>query len=235
MEAVMTRRVLAILASLTALLIAPAASFASAREPIAEAPTIQYGAVEAGGGQIGCEYWRLATYVGDQVTFRWQDIEGEYGPNVNLYSPATEDATIRSATPVASHATQGGANLLEFTAPFTGLAVLQVMANTSCFDIDRIATYTFTATVTHAVSLAIAAPVLARPHSLVTISATIHSVAGTPEGACLIQDTEAVLTDGRCSRRIRLGRAGRQTVRVSFVPSGGWQEASGSRHIRLAR
>jgi hypothetical protein len=167
--------------------------------------------------------------------FRWQDIAGEYGPNVNLYSPSTEDATIRSATPASSQNTQGGANLLKFTIPFTGLAVLQVMANTSCYEIDRIASYTFTATVAHAVSLAISAPVIARPRSLVTVAATVRSVAGTPEGACLIQGIEAPLAGGRCTKPMRLGRSSRQTIRVSFVPGGGWQEASGQRRIRLAR
>jgi hypothetical protein len=231
----MNRCALAVLASLIALLIVPALSFAGTADPIAEAPTIQYGALEAGGGQIGCEYWRLQTYTGDRVSLRWQDIEGEYGPRVNLYSPAVEDATIRSATAVASDEAQSGANLLQFTAPFSGLATLQVMANTSCYEYDRIATYTFTASVTHAVNLAISAPILARPESRVSVSAVVQSPAGTPEGACLIQGAQTPLTGGHCTRRVRLGRSGRQTVRVAFVPGDGWQEASGSRHIRLAR
>jgi hypothetical protein len=232
----MNRQLLVILASLTFLLIMPTPSFAASGNPIAEAPTIQYGALEAGGGRIGCEYWRLPTYVGDRLTFRWQDIAGEYGPNVNLYSPVVEDATIRTATPVSSQDTHGGANLLEYTAPFTGLATVQVMANTSCSEYDQIATYTFTANVTHAVSLTVTAPLLARPRSVVTIAATVQSVAGTPAGACLIQGAEAPLTGGRCSRRLRLGRSRRaQTVHVSFVPADGWQEASGERRIRLAR
>ena len=231
----MKRCALAALASLTALLIAPTACFAAAGDPIAEAPTIQYGTLEAGGGHIGCEYWRLQTYTGDRISLRWQDIEGGYAPHVYLYSPAVEDATIRSATAVASGETQSGANLVQLTAPFSGLPTLQVMANTSCYDLDQIATYTFTASVTHAVTLAISAPILARPKSRVTVSAVVQSPAGTPEGACLIQGAEAPLTDGRCARRVRLGRSGRQTIRASFVPDDGWQEASGTRHIRLAR
>jgi hypothetical protein len=222
-------------AGLAALLLFPAASLASSADPIAEAPTIQYGTLEAGGGHIGCEYWRLQTYTGDRVSLRWQDIEGGYAPHVYLYSPAVEDATIRSATAVASGETEAGANLVQLTAPFSGLATLQVMANTSCYDLDQIATYTFTASVTHAVSLAISAPILARPKSRVTVSAVLQSPAGTPEGACLIQGAEAPLTAGHCTRRVRLGARGRQTVRVAFVPDAGWAEASGQRHIRLAR
>jgi hypothetical protein len=227
-------RLLPVLALLATLLL-PSAALASSALPIAEAPTIQYGASETGGGHIGCEYWRLPAYAGDKVTLRWQDIEGEYNPTAYLFGPTVEDATIRTAAPLSSHGTEGGANLLTFTVPFTGLGVLQVMANTSCFEYDRIASYTFTATDAHAVSLAISAPLLAHPRSVVSVSATVGSVAGTPEGACLIQGYAAPLTGGRCTRRVRLGRSGRQTIRVSFVPAGGWQEATGSRHIRLAR
>jgi hypothetical protein len=228
-------RLLASLASFAALLLVPSAALAGSGLPIAEAPTIRYGAIEAGGGHIGCEYWRLPAYAGDQVSLRWQDLQGEYNPTANLFGPTTEDATIRSASPLASDGTEAGANLLTFTVPFTGLGVVQVVANTSCFQLDRIASYTFTASVLHAVTLAISAPILARPRAVVTVSATVGSDAGTPEGACLIQGFQATLSGGHCSRRLRLGRKGRQTVRVSFVPVNGWQEATGSRHIRLAR
>jgi hypothetical protein len=235
----MHRCALAVLASLTALLTLPAASFASGAESIAEAPPLALGGVESAGGHY-IDFWRTQLFSGDVVTVDADLSTYDADILFNLYAPTVNDYTLSQAEPIAETGyLSGGKQQFTLRSSVTGLGTLAV-----CRTEDRTCDnggagdeppFTFTASVTHAVSLAIAAPILARPKSRITVSAVVQSPAGTPEGACLIQGAEAPLTDGHCTLRVRLGRSGRQTVRVSFVPDDGWQEASGTRHIRLAR
>jgi hypothetical protein len=133
------------------------------------------------------------------------------------------------------------------TSPFTGLGTLdvcqgQIGATQSCgllreqeSIVPQAEPYSFTATVTHATSLQVSAPALARRGSSVTVRASVSSPAGTPAGSCLIQKQIAPVAAGQCARRVRLGRGFRQTIGVGFVGNDGWQAASAHRTIRLAR
>jgi hypothetical protein len=234
----MNRCALAALASLTALLIAPAASFASGAESIAEAPPLNLGGVESAGGHF-IDFWRTQLFSGDVMTVD-ADLSSYDGDILfDLYAPTVNDYTLSQAEPLAETGyLSAGKQQFVLRSSVTGVGTLAV-----CSTEDRTCDnggageppFTFAASITHAVTLAISAPILARPKSRVAVSVVVQSPAGTPEGACLIQGVEATLTDGHCTGRVRLGRFGRQTVRVSFVPDDGWQEASGTRHIRLAR
>ncbi|MGH3439574.1 MAG: hypothetical protein ACRDRN_24345 [Sciscionella sp.] len=242
-------RYLSVLAGLLVLLAAPTASLASGGDSIADAPTLVYGQVTAGGG-LREEFWRMQLYESDRVTFTADlGVEGqilggtqEYG--FTLYAPSVTDYNIRSASAATEAAPIGGKNEFVLKSPFSGLGTLDVCqgnleADNSCgewWDLDPEALpYSFTATISHATTLTVSTPSLARRGSRVTVRARVQSPAGTPEGACLIHGAEAPLDDGQCAKRIRLGRGSRQTVRVAFVPNQGWQGASAHRTILLAR
>jgi hypothetical protein len=234
----MTRSLLATLACLALLLVTPALSVASGGETIGDAPPLNLGTVETGGAHF-IDFWRVQLYQGDVITFDADLSNYDAGTIFDLFAPSVNEYTL-SHTQAAAATGRLPAEKQQFTltSPFTGMGTLSV-CQTESPDCTvggfKENPYTFTASVTHAVSLAVSAPILARPRSRVTVSAVVQSPAGSPQGACLIQGIEAPLTGGHCARRVRLGRTGRQTVRVSFVPDDGWQEASGARHIRLAR
>lgn len=214
-----------------ALLLYPADSLASGGTSIASAPTLAYGLLEAGGGSQS-EFWRMPVTSGDRVTF---DIDNELDQDLDfrLRPPTTTDYTVRQNLEDGLGPISKGKTEVSWLAPFSGDAVLWI---TNWRDSpERMGSYTFTATVTHAAHMTISAPVLARHGTTVTTRATVTSPAGTPEGACLIQGTEAQLQAGQCAAQVRLSVRGRtQKLRASFVPADGWQAASASRTIRLA-
>lgn len=217
----------ALTAALAVALALPVAAQASGGASIAEAPSLTYGQLEGGGG-LAQEFWRLPLYTGDQVTFTVDVAEREYR-DFELYAPATTDYSLSNAQSVSRKVLEGGKREFKLTSPFTGLGVLEVLPG-SHYEADP---YTFTATVSHATTLAVTAPRLARKGSTVTVHATVQSPAGVPEGNCLIDGTSTPLASGGCSASVHLPQARRDAVRVSFLGSDGWQNASSDRSIRL--
>jgi hypothetical protein len=222
---------------------------ANGGESIASAPTLAYGQLMAGGG-LEQEFWRMQLYSGDKITFL-ANLEGppflvEYG--FTLYNSSVTDYNLRDASASDEAAPSGGKNQFFLKSPFSGVGTLDIcqgLVETSqpcgqlAVDIitplrKQAEPYSYTATVTHATGLTIAAPTIARSGASVTVRASVTSPAGTPQGTCLIQKHLAPVVAGRCSGRFRLGHGHRQTVHVTFVPDDGWQAASGHRAIRLA-
>jgi hypothetical protein len=213
-----------VLAALAALVLAPSAA-ASGGSSIADAPALAYGQVSAGGG-LEQEFWRVALYSGDKITFL-ANLEGEpfreYG--FTLYGPAVTDYNLRSAGSSDEAALSGGKNEFFLKAPFSGTGTLDVcqglVENTQpcgqlAVDIitpllKQAEPYSFTATVTHATSLQITAPTLARPGAIVTVRASVNSPAGTPQGSCLIQGRVAPVAGapGACGSATGAGRRSR--------------------------
>jgi hypothetical protein len=236
----------ALTAVFAAVLLVAATAIASGGSSIASAPELPLGQLVAGGGQRA-DFWRIKLFGGDQITFKASLPGGEFEAikyyEFSLYPPAVEDFSYASANSVANNPESDVFGLTEFTltSPFTGLGTLAVCegdyreqgCSDTIYPTDPMDAYTFTATITHATSLTIAAPTIVRRGSTVTVRATISSPAGVPQGNCLIQSQLAPVTGGRCSRRIRIGRGRKQTIVVSFVPEDGWQDAGGHRSIRL--
>jgi hypothetical protein len=226
------RRAVALAAATSALLALPAVSLASGGSSIATAPMLNYGSVEAGGG-VTNEFWRLPVTQGDHLTF---DIDGGTDTN-QLFDfipldPSVTDYTAREHDGDYLEPIRDGKTQRTWTAPFTGTGTLWVM---SAIQPLPVYPYTFTATVTHATTLVISAPTLARRGTAITVRGSVRSPAGTPEGSCLIAGRAAPVTDGQCTAHLRLGRGRHQGIHVSFVPDEGWQAASASHTIRLAR
>ena len=226
----MRRALISIPAALAALLLTPGASLAAGGTSIATAPTISYGALEAGGG-VEDEFWRMPVSAGDIVTF---DIEEGTGGGIDfrLLSPSINDYTVHQHNEDGLDPT-GGKSQETWRSPFTGIGTLWVVNWRD--GSGNLENFTFIATLTHATSLAISAPSLARRGSTITVHARVSSPAGTPEGACLISGEEATLSAGVCSKRVRLRNGTKQTIHVSFVPNDGWQAASSNRTIHLLR
>jgi hypothetical protein len=229
-----------------ALLLAPPAT-ASGGASVATAPELPLGQVVAGGGQKA-DFWRVKLFGGDRITFKASFPGTEFDAaqyyEFSLYTPAVEDFSYRNANSVANNPEGDVYGLTEFTlsSPFTGLGTLVVCegdyreqgCSDQIYPANPMDPYTFTATITHATSLTISAPTIARSGSTVTVRVTASSPAGVPQGNCLIQHQLEPAINGRCSKRIRLGRGHKQTVVVSFVPEDGWQGAGGHRSITLA-
>ncbi len=227
-----------ILTCVVALLLVPAVSRGDGGATIGAAPPLALGAVESGGAHY-IDFWRVQLYAGDVITFDADLSNYDGDMTFDLFDPSVNEYTVSGAEPAAS-TTRRESTKQQFTltSPYTGLGTLAVCQTegSACTTPEfKEHPFTFTATITHAVSLSVSAPILARRKSLVTVAAKVQSVAGTPEGACLIQGAPVPLTAGICSKRVRVGRGARQTIRVSFVPNDGWQEASAQRHIRLVR
>ncbi len=233
---------LAIATSVAALLLASAAA-ASGGTSIASAPPLPLGgALETGGGKRG-EFWRMQLYGGDRVTIDMELSGGEYPADLFLIAPSINDFTLQGSTPTLDLKARIGKSQNIMQAPSTGLWTLDICQQT----VGSVCTndgeyfgsaaepYSFTATVTHATSLRVSAPTLARRASSVTVRATVQSSTGTPQGNCLIQGAVVALAGGQCAKRIRLGHGRRQIIRVSFVPNDGWQASSGHRTIRVVR
>lgn len=239
---------LAAVAVALALALAPGAA-ASGGTSIADAPTLALGQVTAGGGQQQ-EFWRAALYSGDQITFL-ADLTGPEFKNYafTLYDPSVTDYSLRNAEAANELIATFGKNQLFLSSPFTGLGTLDIcegaiLATKPCGQAAadfvqnleaQADPYSFTATITHATNLVIAAPTIARQGSSVMVRATVRSPAGVPQGNCLIQRHLEPLVAGQCSRRLRLGHGRRLSVRVAFVPDDGWQARSGHRTIRIAQ
>jgi hypothetical protein len=216
-----------------ALLLAPAA-YASGGASIAEAPTLPVGTLVSGGGQPWHQYYRLPLYGGDEVTL---DLEMPGAGDcpaalvLSLYQPQVTDYQIEAAQPVDSTGwVEQGKHEFKWVSPFTGAGIVQA---TGCT--NGVAAFNLTAAVAHQTAVALHAPTLAKRGSAVTVSATVQSAAGVPQGTCLIRGTPTPLTNGQCSGRVRLGHGRRQTIHVEFVPEDGWQASSGHRTIRLYR
>jgi hypothetical protein len=223
-------------------------AIASGGGSIASAPMLGYGQVTAGGGAEQ-EFWHLQLFSGDKITFI-ANLGGK--PYLNeyaftLYSPSITDYNLREAKASTEAALNGGQNEFVLTSPFSGLGTLDVCqgnveASRPCGElaVDIITPlskqadpYSFTASVVHATALTISAPTIARRNSTITVRATVSSPAGVPGGNCLIAKRLEPLVNGRCIRRIRLGRGSKQTVPVAFVPEDGWQATAGHRTIRV--
>lgn len=232
----------------SALAMLPGTAAASGGSSIADAPTLVYGQVTAGGG-MKQEFWRLPLYSGDKVTFL-ANLEarpelGVPGWGFSLYGPSTTDYTINSEGAADDAIPPAAKDRFYLTSPFTGLGTLDVcegglltsepcgLLKTQEYIISAAEPYSFTATVTHATSLEISAPTLAQSGSSVTVRASVQSPAGIPQGNCLIQGAVVPLTAGRCAKHIRLGHGRKQRIGVAFVPNDGWQAASGHRTVRL--
>jgi hypothetical protein len=246
----MTHRLTLVLCCLClTLAVLPASAFASGGSSIASAPPLTYGEVAAGGG-LQQEFWHLQLYSGDKVTFL-ADLGSnpEYGTReygFTLYAPTVTDYNLRNASASTEAAPSSGKNEFVLKSPFSGVGTLDICegnveSSSPCGElgVDIITPltrqadpYSFTATVTHATSLEVSAPTLARGGSRVTIRASVQSPAGTPGGSCLIQKHLVSLVAGRCALRLRL-HGSTQKIGVVFVPSDGWQAASGHRTVRL--
>jgi hypothetical protein len=207
---------------------------------IANAPTVAFGGIEAGGGGYQ-DFFRLPVFAGDNVIFRF-DVSSapnnngfESAPRISLYAPSVDDYTVRSTRPVATVGSEEG---IEFgksqysaTMSFTGLGTLDIQAHEDA----ALNPYTFVAYDVHAVTMDAAGPRIARWHSTARVTVHLGSPAGQPQGQCLIAGRLVRASQGRCSTRVRFGVGGRQIVRVQFVPDEGWQAASGHLTIRLIR
>ncbi len=239
------RSAIAICALLAIMATVPASTQASGGTSIADAPTLAYGQVTAGGG-LEQEFWRLQLSSGDKVTFTADLGENpEYGPRewgFVLYAPSVTDYTIRDANAADQAASRPGKNEFSLKSPFSGQGTLDICEGGEPFlrpcGMEEVLAphadpYSFTATVTHATSLQITAPTLARRGSSITVRASVESPAGTPQGSCLIKGRLTALTSGHCAQRTRLGHGRKQTIGVEFVGDEGWESASGSRTIRL--
>jgi hypothetical protein len=238
------RSAIAICALLALPATVPASSQASGGTSIADAPTLAYGQVTAGGG-LEQEFWRLQLYSGDKVTFiadlgENPEFSREWG--FALYAPLVTDYTIRGASAADQAESRPGKSGFFVKSPFSGQGTLDVcegglLFKNPCGMQEVLAPhadpYSFTATVTHATSLRISAPTLARSGSSVTVRASVESPAGTPQGSCLIGGRLTALTSGKCAKRVRLGHQRRQTITVRFVGDEGWESTSGNRTIRL--
>jgi hypothetical protein len=244
-----TRRLAILAATISLVLLLPGSAQASGGGSIATAPMLGLGQVTAGGG-LQQEFWRVALYSGDRITFL-ADLSGPVFKNYafTLYPPTVTDYNLRSADAANELIATNGKNELFLTSPFSGLGTLDIcegsiLATTPC---GRAASdfvqnlegqadpYSFTATIAHATTLAISAPTLARRGSRITVRATLNSPAGVPQGNCLISGKPYPVTGGQCTGRVRLGHAHRQTIHVEFVPDDGWQASVGHRTIRLVR
>ncbi|HTD09925.1 MAG TPA: hypothetical protein VK680_13635 [Solirubrobacteraceae bacterium] len=235
--------------SVGALLLASTAA-ASGGSSVAGAPTLAWGQLTAGGG-LEQEFWHLQLYSGDRITFLAElGSNPQYGTReygFTLYSPSVTDYNLRDAGAANEAALSAGKNEFTLTSPFSGVGTLDVCeglveSSQPCGElavdiitplVKQADPYSFTATVTHATSLLVSAPTLARRGSTVAVRASVQSPAGTPQGRCLIQGRLASLVGGRCSRRLRLAHGCKQTIRVEFVASEGWQAASSDRTVRL--
>jgi hypothetical protein len=226
--------------AVVALLLASSA-VASGGTSIASAPMLPLGgALETGGGKRG-EFWRMQLYGGDRVTIDMELSGGEYQADLFLIAPSINDFTLQGSTPTLDLKARIGKSQNIMQAPSTGLWTLDICqqtvgsfcTNDGEYFGSAAEPYSFTATVTHATSLLVSAPTLARRASSATVRASVESPAGTPQGSCLIQGAVVPLAGGRCAKRVQLGHGHRQTIRVSFVPDDGWQAGSGRRTIRL--
>lgn len=215
---------------------------------IAGAPQLVYGQLEAGGGTPD-EFWRIATYGGDQLTLRIDWGVDTLGM-IEIYPPSVDDYTLTEAKPVGFWQNDGneggGKRQYVFTIPFTGNGTLAICERnggscdenpSSSFDQSLSDPFSFTVTDAHATGLSVSAPRLARRRSTVTVTGHVQSPAGVPQGSCLFPHDRVVplTSQGVCAGRVRLGGGHRQSVRVEFVGDDGWQSASARRTIRLLR
>jgi hypothetical protein len=236
----------ALLAALAVVLVLPSAAHANGGASIAVAPPLPLGQLVSGGGQ-DTDFWKLSLDGGDKLTidgtFPGGSEEAAYYFQTDLFAPSVTDFTYFQSSPVAQQQELFGEDQAVLQAPSSGVYTLAFCEGpeSSCsdapqFSIDAASPmnpYTFTATVSHAVSLAISTPTLAARGSTITVRVNLGSPAGTPEGNCLIAGSRATATDGHCTQRVRLGSGHRQTITVSFLGNDGWQNASSHRTIRL--
>jgi hypothetical protein len=215
---------------------------------IAAAPQLSYGQLEGGGGTPD-EFWRIAAFTGDKLTLPIDWGQSTLGV-IDIYGPGVDDYTLSGARAVdgwQSDGQEGGKRQYSFLVPFTGTGTLAICQRNgggcnqnppSGINSDTVSEpFTFTVADTHAVSLTLRAPSLARRGSLVTVTGQLRSPAGTPQGSCLFpgEVAAAVSSAGTCSGRVRLGQRHRQTIRVQFVPNDGWQATSARRAVRLIK
>lgn len=211
---------------------AVADSYAEGGASIAEAPTLPLDTLVSGGGPPSHQYYRLPVTGGDKITLNVDRPEGacQAALILSLFRPDVTDYQISAASPVQTTGItpDGGKREYIWTSPFTGAGILQAAGCN-----NGIVPFTLIVSLAHKTAVRVQGPAVARRGSKVRISATISSPAGTPRGSCLIARRVAQVVNGRCFKRVSLGRGSRQTVIVSFIPDDGWLEASGRRIIRL--
>ena len=195
---------------------------------------------EEAGRAAGPDFWRMRTFAGDVLTFRWDareenpDSFDDYvPPEAALYDPSVDDYTLSSSEPVATKEfIESGKSQFTLRAPFTGLGTLRVQCTRRCP--DYIDPYSFVATVEHKTVLTLARlPRSVKRKKRFRITGTISSPAGDPPGQCFFEPAggrggravgPVTVVDRRCSARVRAGVGPRIRYRVRFEPTGGWLE-----------
>lgn len=100
---------------------------------IADAPTV-FPAVNWGGGNVDCEYFRLPLARGERIEIEWHKLAGDCCMHFYLWSPSVTYRDLAYATPdelkdrhpSLSLQVAPGNSAVEYEVPFTGKATLQV-------------------------------------------------------------------------------------------------------------
>jgi hypothetical protein len=162
---------------------APATASAAGGANIASAPTVVYGQHTFGNTSIGewrkvpAEYWNLSMKAGDQVTIDWATTDSDYASEALVYPAGTTDFSINNVSSLEYYEI-GSNNHAEaiFSTGVGGSFPLIFAANHCCT--KNPGPYDFTATIQHALTIALKQ--YAHIRTTTTIAASANLVDGTP-------------------------------------------------------
>ena len=162
----------------------PASAGAAGGSNIASAPTVAYGQHtfgNTGTGEWEChpaEYWNLSMKAGDQVTIDWATADEHYASSAYVYPAGTTDFSINNLYALHSWGI-GSNNHAEavFSTGTSGSYPLVFVAS-GCGSEKHPGPYDFTATIQHALTIAVKQ--YAHIRTTTTIAASANLVDGTP-------------------------------------------------------
>lgn len=166
----------------------PATASAAGGANIASAPTVVYGQHTFGNTNTGewdcgpAEFWNLSMKAGDQVTIDWAATDGRYAHGAAIYPAGTTDFSINNVSYLKYYEIGENNHAEAVFSTGVGGSYPLIFAASGCDEDHHGGPYDFTATIQHALTIALKSYTHIRTTTVIGASANLVDGTPVPDG-----------------------------------------------------